>query len=39
MQAMIQTRRTVLALALTLFTLNAMAQAQPAAKPEFQPEV
>lgn len=39
MQAMIQTRRTVLALALTLLTINAMAQAQPAAKPEFQPEV
>ena len=39
MQAMIQTRRTVLALALTLLTFNAMAQAQPAAKPEFQPEV
>ncbi len=37
MQAMIQTRRTVLALALSLFAFNALAQS--AAKPEFQPEV
>ncbi|MEY4597844.1 MAG: hypothetical protein RLZZ445_641 [Pseudomonadota bacterium] len=37
MQAMIQTRRIVLALALSLFAFNALAQ--PAAKSEFQPEV
>ena len=39
MFSMIQTRRTLLAFALCCFTAAAMAQAQPAAKPAFEPEV
>jgi len=39
MQSMIHARRTLLALALSCFTATAIAQAQPAAKQEFQPEV
>ena len=39
MFSMIQTRRTLLAFALCCFTATAMAQAQPAAKPAFEPEV
>jgi Methyltransferase domain len=39
MYPMIQVRRTLLALALSCFTAAALAQAQPAAKPAFEPEV
>lgn len=39
MHSMIQARRTLLALALSCFTVTAIAQAQPATKQEFQPEV
>ena len=39
MQTMIHARRTLLALALSCFAAGAMAQAQPAAKSDFQPEV
>ena len=39
MHTMIQARRTLLALVLSCIAAGALAQAQPAAKPEFQPEV
>jgi hypothetical protein len=39
MHSMIQARRTLLALALSCFTATAIAQAQPAGKNDFQPEV
>ena len=39
MPTLIQARRTLLALALSCFTAGALAQAQPAAKQEYQPEV
>jgi len=39
MLSMNQARRSLLALALSCFTAAAMAQAQPAAKPAFEPEV
>lgn len=39
MHSLIHARRAVLALALSCFAVTAFAQAQPAAKPVFQPEV
>ena len=39
MPTFIQARRTLLALVLSCFAAGALAQAQPAAKPEYQPEV